>query len=171
MVEGRLGATLLDLLTNGMYRDETLSSKALRLFIRLSSTTELATALEQVQLLLDPRSVYIYQEIEARSAALGATARRLVFLRSKVDEHFFRAKEEAEKRGTRQLMESSGWFESLEQPDAADPMQSAEEFFSGIGRTRIVMFASYVPCMPSMPRNCGSLDGIAPSPISVFVTG
>ena len=35
----------------------------------------------------------------------------------------------------------------------------------------IAMFASYVPCMPSMPRNCGSDAGNAPRPISVLVNG
>ena len=33
------------------------------------------------------------------------------------------------------------------------------------------MFDSYVPCMPSMPVNCGSVPGNAPRPISVFVHG
>ena len=35
----------------------------------------------------------------------------------------------------------------------------------------IAMFVSYVPCMPGMPVNCGSVPGNAPSPISVFVHG
>ena len=35
----------------------------------------------------------------------------------------------------------------------------------------IAIFASYVPCMPTMPRKCGSLAGNAPSPIRVSVHG
>ena len=35
----------------------------------------------------------------------------------------------------------------------------------------IAMFDSYVPCMPSMPVNCGSVPGKPPKPISVFVHG
>ncbi len=35
----------------------------------------------------------------------------------------------------------------------------------------IAMFASNVPCMPSMPRNCCDEAGKAPRPISVEVTG
>ena len=132
--ENKLGSALLDLLTNPMYKDEILSSKALRLFIRISSSSELATALTRVQLLLDPRSIYIYQEIEARSATLRTMARRFVFLKTKVDEHFLRLKQEAEKRETRHLMESSGWFESLEQTDTVDPVSHAQEFIAGIGK-------------------------------------
>jgi hypothetical protein len=35
----------------------------------------------------------------------------------------------------------------------------------------IAMFDSNVPCIPSMPVNCGSVPGNAPSPISVLVQG
>ena len=35
----------------------------------------------------------------------------------------------------------------------------------------IARLASYVPCMPSMPRNCGSEAGNVPSPIRVLVQG
>jgi hypothetical protein len=32
-------------------------------------------------------------------------------------------------------------------------------------------FASYVPCIPSIPRKCGSEAGTAPRPINVLVQG
>ena len=35
----------------------------------------------------------------------------------------------------------------------------------------IALLASIVPCMPSMPRNFGSVPEMAPRPMSVFVQG
>ena len=35
----------------------------------------------------------------------------------------------------------------------------------------IAILASYVPCMPTIPRYCGRDAGTAPSPMSVKVTG
>ena len=35
----------------------------------------------------------------------------------------------------------------------------------------MALFASYVPCIPSIPKNCGSLPGNAPRPCKVDVIG
>jgi hypothetical protein len=132
IMESELSPALLDLLTNELYTEENLASKALRLFIRISSTTELALSLKHIQLLLDPRSVYIYQQIEAKSVILRDKSRRFVFLKTKVDEHFFRIKQEAERRETRQIVERSGMFDAPELPAIVDTVPNAEKLLTGM---------------------------------------
>ena len=65
------------------------------------------------------------------------------------------------------------FFEAGEKASSRPVTRSSKRAptFSITSQSCIAMLASYVPCIPSMPRKFGSLAGTAPRPISVVVTG